>query len=132
MKRTFILAHDTARHRAVAAVAEAPAGYVITVAEPARNLDQNSLMWVLLGAFADQLAWPVNGSMVKLEAEEWKDLLTAAFRSETQRVAMGLSGGMVMLGARTSKFGKREMAEFIEFIHATAAERGVVFDEVSA
>jgi hypothetical protein len=128
----FILAHDLARRRAMAAVADAPAGMVVTVAEPTRNLEQNSLMWVLLQAFADQLVWPVNGQMVKLEAEEWKDLLSAAFRQETVRVAMGLRGGMVMLGSRTSKMGKRQMAEFIEFIMSEAADRGVQLEEVEA
>jgi len=128
----FVLAHDLARRRAVAAVAEAPEGYVVTVEEPRRNLEQNALMWVLLQAFADQLVWPVNGQMVKLEAEEWKDLLTAAFRQETVRVAMGLRGGMVMLGTRTSKMGKRQMAEFIEFIQSEAADRGVELQEIAA
>ena len=106
-------------------VSDAPEGYVVTVKEPTRNLDQNALMWVLLDAFSKQLQWPVNGSMVKLEPDEWKDILSAAYRQESQRVAMGLSGGMVMLGFRTSKMTKREFAEFIEFIHATAADRGV-------
>ena len=68
-KRTFILAHDEARRRAVAWVAQAPAGHVVTVQEPTRNLEQNALMWVLLQAFSDQLKWPVNGAMVKLDAE---------------------------------------------------------------
>lgn len=128
----FILAHDLARRRAVAAVAEAPAGYVVTVEEPRRNLEQNALMWVLLQAFSDQLVWPVNGQMVKLEAEEWKDLLTAAFRQETVRVAMGLRGGMVMLGTRTSKMGKQQMADFITFIQSEAADRGVELQEQAA
>jgi len=130
--RTFVLVHHEARRRAMSAVADAPAGHVVTVAEPTRNLEQNALMWVLLGAFADQLVWPVNGQMVKLEAEEWKDLLSAAFRQESVRVAMGLRGGMVMLGTRTSKMGKRQMAEFIEFIQSEAADRGVELDEVAA
>jgi hypothetical protein len=132
MKQTFVMAHPLARRRAMAAVADAPAGHVVTVAEPTRNLEQNALMWVLLGAFADQLLWPVNGQMVKLEAEEWKDILSAAFRQESVRVAMGLRGGMVMLGMRTSKMGKRQMAEFIEFIQSEAADRGVQLDEVTA
>ena len=109
----------------MACVAEAPEGFVIEVREPSRSLDQNAAMWPMLQAFSDQLVWPVNGQMVKLEAEEWKDILSAAFEQETQRVAMGLSGGMVLLGKRTSKFGKRKFSEFIEFIKATAADRDV-------
>ena len=131
-RKVFVLAHDEARRRAVAFVAQAPAGYVVEVKEPTRNLDQNALLWVLLTAFAEQLKWPVNGAMVQLEPEEWKDVLTAAYRNESQRIAMGLNGGMVILGMRTSQLSKREFAEFIEFIHSVAVERGVVFDEVAA
>jgi hypothetical protein len=89
-------------------------------------LDQNCALWPILEAFSEQLKWPVNGAMVSMAAEEWKDVLSAAFRRETARVAMGLDGGVVMLGCRTSKMGKREFSEFLEFLHATAAARGVV------
>jgi hypothetical protein len=104
----------------------------VTVEPPKRNLEQNALLWVLLSAFADQLVWPVNGAMVKLEPEEWKDILTAAYRRETQRVAMGLDGGMVMLGMRTSKLNKRKFAELIEFVQSVAVDRGVELGEVTA
>ena len=124
-KRLFKLAHAEARQRAIQCIREAPDGYVVTVQEPKRNLDQNAAMWVLLQAFADQLQWPVNGAMVWMSADEWKDVLSAAFRRESVRVAMGMDGGMVMLGSRTSKFSVREMSEFLEFLHATAAARDV-------
>lgn len=124
-KRKLILANDQVRLRAMEAVAEAPEGYSVTIAPPGRSLDQNSLLWPLLECFSSQLLWPVNGEMVRLESEEWKDILTAAFRQETVKLAMGLSGGMVMLGLRTSKMTKREFSEFIEFIMATAAQRNV-------
>lgn len=124
-KRRFILAHAEARRRAVECVAQAPAGYVVTVQEPTRNLEQNALLWVLLTEFSRQLEWPVNGRMTKLTPDEWKTLLSAAFSRESQRVAMGVDGGMVMLGMRTSQMGKRQFAEFIEFIGSVAADRGV-------
>ncbi len=130
--KMFKLVHQQARENAARYVLrEAPDDYVVTIKEPTRNLDQNALMWVLLEAFSQQLLWPVNGAMVKLEPEEWKDLLSAAYRQESQRVAMGLSGGMVMLGLRTSKMGRREFAEFIEFIQATAADRGVALERAA-
>ena len=124
-KRVFKLVHATARRLAMEAVQTAPEGYCVTVAEPTRSLDQNAAMWPILQAFADQLQWPVNGAMVWMTPDEWKDVLSAAYRRESVRVAMGLDGGMVMLGSRTSKFGVREMSEFIEFLRATAIEREV-------
>ena len=124
MKR-FILAHHEARRRAMAAVADAPDGHVVTVAEPTRTLEQNAAQWPILEAFSRQLVWPVNGQMVKMTPDEWKDVLTAAFRKETVRVAMGMDGGVVMLGLRTSGFGKGKFSDWLDFLNATAAIRGV-------
>jgi xanthine/CO dehydrogenase XdhC/CoxF family maturation factor len=129
-KRILFLNHAEARRRAVAAVAEAPEGYRVTVEPPPRSLDQNAAQWPILEAFSKQLTWPVNGEMVSMEPEDWKDVLTAAFRQETTRLAMGLNGGVVMLGMRTSKMKKPEFSEWLEFLHATAALRGVtVYEE---
>lgn len=127
-KRVFKLAHAQARRNAEDAVRNAPEGYVVTVAEPTRSLDANAKMWVTLQAFSDQLQWPVNGKTVWLTPEEWKEVLSAAFERENIRLAQGLDGGVVMLGLRTSKFGVRKMSDFIEFLHATAAERDVRLD----
>lgn len=123
--KKFVLAHHEARRRAMAAVADAPDGHVVTVAEPTRTLEQNAAQWPILEAFSRQLVWPVNGQMVKMTPEEWKDVLTAAFRKETVRVAMGLDGGVVMLGLRTSGFGKGKFSDWLDFLNATAAIRGV-------
>lgn len=125
-KRVFILAHDVARANAVRAVQEAPAGHCVAVGEPNRSLEQNAAQWPILEAFSQQLQWPVNGRMEWLDSEEWKDILTAAFQQETTRLAMGLNGGVVMLGKRTSQFGKKRFSEWLEFLHAMAADRGVV------
>lgn len=125
MKATFRLVHAEARRRAVDACQKAPDGYVVTVSEPSRNLEQNALMWSLLQAFADQCQWPVNGKLEWLDSTSWKEILTCAFEGEQARVAPGLNGGMVLLGQRTSQYSKAKFAEFVEFIHATAAERDV-------
>jgi len=131
-KQIYVMAHDLARRRAVAAVANAPEGWRVTVEPPKRSLDQNSAQWPILEAFAQQLQWPVNGAMCKLTAGEWKDILSAAFSRETVRVAMGLDGGMVLLGLRTSKMSKARFSEWLEFLHATAAARGVTVYEDEA
>jgi hypothetical protein len=125
VKRLFVLVTPTARRNALEAVQNAPEGFAVTVAEPTRNTAQNAAMWPILEAFSEQLEWPVNGRMEKLTAEEWKSLLSAAFRKE-QRIAQGIDGGFVMLGQRTSRFTKREFSDWLEFLHATAAVRGVV------
>lgn len=96
---------------------------VLTLSLETRTQKQNRLMWPLLTVFSKQLLWPVDGRMVVMTPDEWKDVLSAAFNGESVRLAMGLNGGVVMLGQRTSKFNKKQFAEWIEFIYATAADR---------
>ena len=135
MKRVFVLQpapHPARQNCALYVLHGAPEGMVVTVSEPTRSSDANSAMWPILHAFSEQLEWPVNGAMVTMQPEEWKDVLTAAFRRETVRVAQGLDGGMVMLGQRTSKFSKREFSDWLEFLNATAALRGVEIERVAA
>ena len=99
--------------------------WVLTLRLETRTQAQNRLMWPLLTAFSEQLEWPVNGRMTKLMPDEFKDVLSAGFHGEAVRLAMGLNGGVVMLGQRTSKFTKPKFAEWIEFLYATASDRGV-------
>ena len=131
-KRIFRLSSDQSRNWATQAIKNAPQGYIVIIQEPNRTLEQNALQWPILQAFSEQLEWPVNGCMTKLIDEEWKDILTAAFRQEQPRLAQGLRGGVVMLGQRTSKFGKREFSDWADFLFAVAAEKGVrVYEEAT-
>ena len=132
MKKIWKITGEAAKKAACREVLAAPEGHIITLAEPTRNLDQNAAQWPILEAFAQQLDWPINGVMSKITADDWKDILTCAFRNEQPRVAMGLSGGMVLLGQRTSKFSKRDFSDWLEFLHAIANERGVVVYQESA
>ena len=125
-KRVYTLVHPQARQGASNFILHsAPDGWQATVEEPPRTKEQNAAQWPILGAFSRQLLWPVNGQMVRMSDEEWKDVLTAAFKGETVRLAMGLYGGVVMLGQRTSGFKKSTFSDWLEFLNATAAARGV-------
>jgi hypothetical protein len=124
-KAVYYLNHDLARQRAEAAVKTAPDGYIVTVAEATRTLEQNAAQWPILAAFAAQKQAVINGRLEWVTDEDWKDILTAAFHNELTRVALGLDGRMVLLGQRTSKFGKGQFSNWLEFLHATAAQMGV-------
>jgi|GEM_PF-597132 len=124
--RVFVLAHADARRRAAEFLRTCMDGLVVTFKEANRTTGQNAVQWPILEAFAEQLKWPVNGSLVRMTAEEWKDVLSAAFRGESVRLAQGLDGGVVMLGMRTSEMSKKQFSEWLEFLQAVAAERGVV------
>ena len=124
-KRVFRLADNFVRQRAIDAVKDAPVDYVVEIKERTRSLDQNAAQWPILEAFSRQLLWPVNGQMVTMSPEEWKDVLTAAFKNETSRLAMGLNGGVVMLGMRTREMTKKQFSDWLEFLHHVAADREV-------
>ena len=126
-KRVYFLVHDTARRLAAAQCQLAPDGYVCRIEPASRTLDQNAYQWPYLEGFSKQLQWPVNGELVNLSSDEWKDVLTCAFEEEVKpRLAMGFEGaGMVMLGRRTSQYGKRKFALWMEWLMAAAALKGV-------
>lgn len=99
----------------------------LTLEDERRSSQQNRMMWDILWAFAQQKLWIVNGRECRMDADDWKDTLTAAFQRET-RMAQGLDGGVVMLGARTSKWDKARMGEFLDFLQAAAVEHGVEWE----
>ena len=125
--KSLVLTGTAARTAAMRYISQAPDGYVFQLKEPTRTLEQNSRLWVLLGAIADQVEWYGQ----RLTDEEWKDIFTAGMRK--QRAVPGLDGGFVVLGARTSKMTKGELSDLMEIISAFGAQRGVKFgDEVAA
>ena len=121
MKRIFTLAHDVARRNAMDCVRSAPPGWVVEVREPRRSLDQNACLWPVLTDIAEQVEWCGK----KRSPEDWKDLLTAAFRQ--CEIVPGVDGRFVVLGLRTSQMTKREFSDFLEFVLAFGSEREVVW-----
>lgn len=119
----YILAHDTARRRAVQAVQEAPEGWVVRISEPTRTLEQNARMWAMLGDIAQQVEW----YGVHLSAEDWKHVFSASLKG--QKSVPGLDGGFVVLGQHTSRMSKRELSDLMELISAFGAERDVRWTE---
>lgn len=118
MKQTYILAHPIARQRAIDAVKQAPDGFVITVAEPTRNLEQNAALWAILHEISEGVDW--HGR--KLSPTDWKNVFTASLKR--MDVVPNLEGTeFVALGQSTSSMGKREFSDLLELAHAFAAER---------
>jgi hypothetical protein len=118
VKQTYILAHPTARQRAIDAVRNAADGMVVTVAEPTRNLEQNAALWAILSEVSEHVVW--HGR--KLSPEDWKHIFTASLKR--MDVVPNLEGtGFVALGLSTSKMSKREFSDLLELVNAFAAER---------
>lgn len=122
-KRIFVFSHDTARRLAAAWCMNAPDGYVCTIQEKTRTLDQNSKLWPMLQDISAQVDWYGQ----KLTSDEWKDVFSASLKK--QKVVPGLDGGFVVCGQRTSKMGKKEFSDLIELIYAFGAQQNVKWTE---
>ena len=121
----FRLVHLTARRLAKEAIDAAPDGYVVTIKEPTRNLDQNARLHALLTDVSKQVEW--HGK--KLPLDVWKRLCTAAWLreiGETPEMIPALDGkGFDVIFERTSTLTVAQMSSLIEWTTAFAAEHGV-------
>lgn len=120
----LILANPAVRQLACQRVQEAPEGWVVRITEPTRSLEQNSLLWPLLEALAEQVDWYGKN----LTADDWKDLFTAQMKKS--KIVPAIDGqGFVACGLRSSHMSKAEFSEMIDMIYAFGAERGVKFND---
>jgi len=126
LRGIFVAAWAYAKELAVGHAVE----LIVRPVKSRRSLAMNAKMWAMLADIARQVEWPVNGMMTKLDAEDWKSLITAAAKNEI-RMAQGIGGGVVMLGVSTRKMAVEEMSNVIEQLYAFGAERGVVWSERS-
>ena len=124
-RRRVILTGPMQRKTAHAYIDAAPDGYVMTLAEPTRNVDQNARMWAMLGEVSKQVVWYGK----KLTPEAWKCIFSASLKK--QDVVPGLHGDFVVIGQSTSRMSKREMSEMIDLMEAFGAEQGVKFEETA-
>ena len=122
--KPLVITGEIARKAICRYVLSAPLGHVVTIKEATRNLEQNAKMWAMLADIERQTTW--HG--MKLNAEEWKDLLSAGLVQS--KVVPNMQGnGFVILGQRTSKLTKSQFAALIELIMAFGTDRGVVWSD---
>ena len=125
--RPLIITGEVARKAICRHVLAAPEGYVVTIKEQTRNLEQNAKMWAMLADIESQTDW--HG--IKLNSEEWKDLLSAGL-VQSKVVPNLESNGFVILGQRTSKMTKSQFVALVDLIYAFGADRGVKWSEPEA
>ena len=125
MKQRYIMAHETARCRAVDAVRNAPAGYVVEIKEPTRTLDQSAKFHAMCGDIARQK--PFAGQMRK--PEQWKVLLVSGHAVATKQgseMVPGLEGEWCNLRESTAKMSTKRMASLIEYVTAYCVENAIM------
>lgn len=125
MKRVFILAHDLARGRALACVSEAPDGFVVTVAEPTRNLEQNAKFHAICEDLAKSgLEWAGKPRT----ADQWKVLLISGHAMATHEgneMIPGIEGEFVNVRESTALMSVKRSSSLIEYATAFCAMKGL-------
>ena len=139
MKKVFILAHEEARRRCMAAVWDSPDGYKVTLSPPAKSRDQEEHYHAQIGDIAKQ--WRFCERL--WDAEDMKRLCLDQFRRDTIKdpafidawasmgqISMAPSidkSGVVALGIQSRKLPKVLASAFIEWLYALGAEVGVTW-----
>jgi len=123
-KAIVTLVDQCRRDRAKGYIDAAPDGYIVTIQEPTRTLDQNAKLWPMLQDLSKQVEW--HG--VKLTTDEWKDFATATLKG--QKSIPNMDGtGFIMVGGRTSTMGKKMFSDLIEILYMIGSRFDVEWTE---
>ena len=124
-KRILKLTGSLAKQAACRYVNEAPEGYMVTIAEPTRNLEQSAKFHAMCGDIARQK--PFAGQMHK--PEQWKVLLVSGHSVATKQgseMVPGLEGEWCNLRESTAKMSTKRMASLIEYVNAYCVENAIM------
>src|SRR4051812_25428647 len=112
-----------ARERACALIQRAPEGYVASVEEPKRTLDQNNRMWSMLSDIS--VSMPLGR---RHTPDDWKAIAMNACSWECAFLE-GLDGRPFPIGFRSSKLSKSQMSTLIDWLQAFGDENNVKWTE---
>lgn len=122
MSRDLITIKSSAeRERVIKIVRDCEWRTRVMFLEPARSLEQNDRLWLMLSCVSKQLLW--HGK--KWPSEAWKDYFCHALSGEQWMPYE--DGGMIPIGRSTSKLSVSEFADLMELIEAFAARHSVCF-----
>jgi hypothetical protein len=121
--KTIRLYGPVQRAYAKTQVDAAPDGWIATLREPTRSLDQNARLWAMLNDVAR-----VEPMGRKHTPDEWKAIFMQAAGWESAFLP-GLSGGFFPIGFRSSQLTVRQMADLITYIMAWGDEQGIPWSE---
>ena len=123
-KVTIKLVGGEQRVRAAQAIHRAPDGYVVTVSEPTRTLDQNAKLWPMIADCQAQIP-----DMRAMDAEDIKLRFMDALGEEMRYLPRLDGRGYFPVGHRSSQLSKSQFAALIELIYAHGAQHGVQWSE---
>jgi len=138
MKRTFVLQPLPHPSRANAAryCMEAPDGDVVVFSEPTKRRIQEEKYHAQIGDIAKQTTYAGK----QWDADDMKRILIDEFAEEMRLAGSPLHHDgrlipsengrrVIQLGIQSRDFYVKEAAQFIEFLYAWGADRGVVWSE---
>lgn len=121
----FILINPEVRSNALVAVRQAPDGYVVSVSEPKRSLDQNAHFHALCSDLSKSgIKW---AGKVR-DKDAWKAILVsghAVATGEGGEVIPGIEGEFVAIRESTSRMGVRRASSLIEYTMAFCVTNGI-------
>jgi len=105
---------------------------VMTVEEENRTHDQNSKFHAIIA----QIAKETQHFGAKWDTESWKRFLIDQFATETglhaSKIAPSLDGHrLVQLGLQSRKFTKDQASQFVDWLQAWCAEKGIELESTS-
>lgn len=135
-KRFFILAHTQARESVRKHALDAPEGWTVTFQEPKKKRIQEEKYHAQIGDIARQTTYAGK----KWDAEDMKRILVDEFADEMRssgnpidhdgRLIPSEDGRRVIqLGLQTRDFSVKTASQFVEFLYAYGAMRGVVWTD---
>jgi NinB protein len=119
----FILATSAIVERAIGLIRVVPRNSRVTIKGPKRTLPQNDRMWAMLTDFAAQ----TDHFGAKMPPPAWKEVLLDALGHEGRAVPSLDGSRLIRIGNSSSELSVQQMSDFLEFIAAVGAQRGVVF-----
>lgn len=125
MKRTLTITGEVARKAICNHVMAADEGYIVTIAEPSRNLEQSAKFHAICGDIAKQVKFA--GAFRK--PEQWKMLLISGHAVATKQgseMMPGLEGEWCNLRESSAKMSIKRMASLIEYATAYCVENGII------
>jgi len=129
-RRIFTLANQRLRDKAIETIRTAKVNSRVEIKGPKRSNDANAAMWAMLGDIAEQVQWPLDGRLQRLDTEQWKLVFLDALRRqhrEQLRIVPSLdrTGFVDISGKHSSDLSQEEMGDMLTMMSAFGDERGV-------
>lgn len=128
---TFILRpieESPSRRNCWEAIKDLPDGIVVEIKEETRSIEQNRLMWPILTLWEKFQKACVNGQMIPISANGWKNIHLADFQreeGEASQFVLTPRGLLMPLETKTSVMGKRKFARLLTYLLAETGDRGM-------